>query len=570
MYKEAYERWLAFPLEDADLLPELENIRENDEEIRDRFAVNLEFGTAGLRGVIGAGTNRMNIYTVRQATQGLAAYLKEQKAEPSVAISYDSRNKNVAFAEAAAGVLAANGVKVHIYDTLMPTPALSFAVRALHCDAGIMVTASHNPAKYNGYKAYGPDGCQMTTESADAVYAKIQNSDIFDDVKHIPFAEGLAAGSISYMEPSVIADYYDNVKKQSVRPGVCEGAGLKLVYTPLNGTGNLPVRHILKEIGIDDITVVPEQEMPDGNFPTCPYPNPEIREALQLGLDLCKQTGADLLLATDPDADRVGIAVKDGDDYKLLTGNEVGVLLLDYICQARTEAGTMPKDPVYVRSIVTTSLADEVAKSYGVTPIKVLTGFKYIGETVLHLEQKGEEERFLFGFEESYGYLAGGYVRDKDAVVASMLICEMAAYYASIGSSIIEQLQRIYGTYGTYLHKVDSFEFEGLAGMELMKALMASLRREKIEEIGGCAVVMLEDYATQTTTDFTTGAQTAIDLPTANVLIYHLDCGASVIIRPSGTEPKIKVYYAAKADTLAAAETLQKKLAEGARDLLGL
>lgn len=570
MYKEAYERWLAFPLEDADLLPELENIRENDEEIRDRFAVNLEFGTAGLRGVIGAGTNRMNIYTVRQATQGLAAYLKEQKAEPSVAISYDSRNKNVAFAEAAAGVLAANGVKVYIYDTLMPTPALSFAVRALHCDAGIMVTASHNPAKYNGYKAYGPDGCQMTTESADAVYAKIQNSDIFDDVKHIPFAEGLAAGSISYIEPSVIADYYDNVKKQSVRPGVCEGAGLKLVYTPLNGTGNLPVRHILKEIGIDDLTVVPEQEMPDGNFPTCPYPNPEIREALQLGLDLCKQTGADLLLATDPDADRVGIAVKDGDDYKLLTGNEVGVLLLDYICQARTEAGTMPKDPVYVRSIVTTSLADEVAKSYGVTPIKVLTGFKYIGETVLHLEQKGEEERFLFGFEESYGYLAGGYVRDKDAVVASMLICEMAAYYTSIGSSIIEQLQRIYGTYGTYLHKVDSFEFEGLAGMELMKALMASLRREKIEEIGGCAVVMLEDYATQMTTDFTTGTQTAIDLPAANVLIYHLDCGASVIIRPSGTEPKIKVYYAAKADTLAAAETLQKKLAEGARDLLGL
>lgn len=570
MYKEAYERWLAYPLEDADLLPELESIREKEEEIRDRFAVSLEFGTAGLRGVIGAGTNRMNIYTVRQATQGLADYLKEQKADPSVAISYDSRNKNVPFAEAAAEVLAANGVKVHIYDTLMPTPALSFAVRALHCDAGIMVTASHNPAKYNGYKAYGPDGCQMTSESADAVYAKIQNSDIFDDVKHLPFAEGLAAGIISYIAPSVIDDFYENVKKQSVRPGVCEGAGLKLVYTPLNGTGNLPVRRVLKEIGIDDITVVPEQEMPDGNFPTCPYPNPEIREALQLGLDLCKKTGADLLLATDPDADRVGIAVKNGDDYKLLTGNEVGVLLLDYICKARTEAGTMPKDPIYVRSIVTTSLADEVAKSYGVTPVKVLTGFKYIGETILHLEQKNEEDRFLFGFEESYGYLAGGYVRDKDAVVASMLICEMAAYYASIGSSVIEQLQRIYNTYGTYLHKVDSFEFEGLAGMELMKALMASLRREKIEEIGGCAVAMLEDYDAQTATDFATGAVTAIDLPRANVLIYHLSCGASVIVRPSGTEPKIKVYYAAKAQTMEAAEALQKQLAEGARDLLGL
>ncbi len=569
MIMEEYSRWLDRATEDEDLIPELRSIEGNEEEIKDRFAVSLEFGTAGLRGVIGAGTNRMNIYTVRQATQGLANYLKQGTKHPKVAISYDSRIKSTLFAHAAAEVLAGNGVKAYLYRTLMPTPMLSYAVRKLKCDAGIMVTASHNPAKYNGYKAYGPDGCQMTSESADAVYAEIQKTDIFDDVKKMEFDRGQEQGIIEYISSEVVERYYTHVKECSVRPGVCAGSGLKLVYTPLNGTGNLPVRRILSDIGIEDITVVPEQELPDGNFTTCPYPNPEIRQALELGLALAKKTGADLLLATDPDADRVGIAVKDGEDYLLLTGNEVGVLLLDYICKGRTEAGTMPKDPVFVRSIVTTSLADEVAKTYGVTPIQVLTGFKYIGETILHLEQKGEQSRFIFGFEESYGYLAGSYVRDKDAVVASMLICEMAAYYTAQGSSLKAELDRIYKTYGTYLHKVDSFEFDGLAGMEKMKNLMASLRAEAPSEIAGYKVVRVEDYLASESTDTATGAKTAIDLPRSDVLTYHLDCGASVIVRPSGTEPKIKAYYSTKGDSREAAAALQQKLAASVNKLLG-
>ena len=569
MVMKEYDRWLKCATEDEDLIPELKAIEGKEEEIEDRFAVSLEFGTAGLRGVIGAGTNRMNIYTVRQATQGLANYLKKSNKHPKVAISYDSRIKSDLFAKAAAEVLAGNGVKAYLYKTLMPTPMLSYAVRKLKCDAGIMVTASHNPAKYNGYKAYGPDGCQMTSESADAVYAEIQKTDIFEGVHRLDFEQGMQTGSIEYISSEVIERYYEHVKNCSVRPDVCRGAGLKLVYTPLNGTGNLPVRRILSDIGIEDITVVPEQELPDGNFTTCPYPNPEIRQALELGLALAKKTGADLLLATDPDADRVGIAVKDKEDYLLLSGNEVGVLLLDYICKGRTEAGTMPERPVYVRSIVTTALADEVAKTYGVTPIQVLTGFKYIGETILHLEQKDEQNRFIFGFEESYGYLAGSYVRDKDAVVASMLICEMAAYYTAQGSSLKAELDRIYKTYGTYLHKVDSFEFDGLAGMDKMKQIMSDLRANAPTEIAGYKVVRIEDYATSLSKDLLTGEETAIDLPRSDVLTYHLDCGASVIVRPSGTEPKIKVYYSAKGESLAQAQQLQQQLAVAANAMLG-
>ncbi|MEG1275784.1 MAG: phospho-sugar mutase, partial [Ruthenibacterium sp.] len=459
MYQDKYERWLHAKLEDSDLLPELLSIQGMEEEIKDRFSVDLSFGTAGLRGVLGAGTNRMNIYMVRKATQGLANYLNGQPGgEKRVAISYDSRIKSDVFARQAACVLAANGVKAYIYETLMPVPALSFATRQLHCDAGIMVTASHNPAKYNGYKAYGPDGCQMTEEAADAVYAQMQKTDAFDDVKLVDFDAALADGKIESIGQDIIEALYDNIKAQSVRPGLCKTAGLKLVYSPLNGCGNIPVRRVLADIGITDITIVPEQELPDGHFPTCPYPNPESRETLSLGLALAEKTGADLMLATDPDADRVGIAVKASEhDYRLLTGNEVGVLLLDYLCAARAENGTMPKNPVMVKSIVSTNLADVVAESYGVTPINVLTGFKYIGEQILLLEKSGEESRFLFGFEESYGYLAGTYVRDKDAVVASMLICEMAAYYKSVGSSILQQLDAIYKKFGRYLHKVDSF-----------------------------------------------------------------------------------------------------------------
>ncbi|MDD3430096.1 MAG: phospho-sugar mutase [Oscillospiraceae bacterium] len=570
MYKKEYERWLSKQLEDKDLAPELLSIQGNEEEIKDRFAVELAFGTAGLRGVIGAGTNRMNIYVVRKATQGLANYLNKQKAKNSVAISFDSRIKSDVFSKTAAEVLAANGIAVHIYKELMPVPALSFATRYLHCDAGIMVTASHNPAKYNGYKAYGPDGCQMTTEAADAVYAEIQNTDIFDDVKTMPFDEAMEQGIIKYIGEGVTEALYDNIKAQSVRPNLCKSAGLKLVYTPLNGSGNVPVRRVLGDIGIDDITVVPEQEYPDGHFPTCPYPNPEIKEALAKGLALAEKTGADLLLATDPDADRVGIAVKDEDgSYKLLSGNEVGVLLLDYICAARIENKTMPKNPIMVKSIVTTNLADEVAKSYGVEPINVLTGFKFIGEQILLLEQKGEAERFVFGFEESYGYLSGTYVRDKDAIVASMLICEMAAYYKSVGSSVLKALEEIYTKFGRYLHKVDSFEFEGLAGMDKMKAIMADLRANAPKAIGGYSVVKIADYQTHEMTDVMAGQTQKIELPAANVLTYYLDNGANVIVRPSGTEPKIKVYYSTKGVNLAQADALRTELAQQMNKLLG-
>lgn len=571
MIQAEYERWLANATEDQDLITELKSVNGNKDEIEDRFAVSLEFGTAGLRGVLGAGTNRMNIYMVRKATQGLAQYLNDIKPteEKAVAISYDSRIKSDVFAREAACVLAANGITAHIYAQLMPVPALSFATRYLHCDAGIMVTASHNPSKYNGYKAYGPDGCQMTSEAADAVYAAMQKADVFTGVKTMPFEQALQAGKIRYIDESVARALYQNIEAQSVRPGICADAGLKLVYSPLNGSGNVPVRTVLADIGITDITVVPEQEKPDGNFPTCPYPNPEIRQALELGLRLAEQTGADLMLATDPDADRVGIAVKDSNGgYRLTTGNEVGVLLLDYLCKARMEKGTMPKDPIMVKSIVSTGLADEVAKSYGVQPVNVLTGFKYIGEQIHLLEEKNQAERFIFGFEESYGYLSGTYVRDKDAIVASMLICEMAAYYRSIGSSILQELERIYREYGYYLHKVDSFEFGGLSGMEHMREIMSSLRADAPAEFAGNKVTTVADYQTQKIVDTQTGAEETICLPKANVLVYELESGDKVIVRPSGTEPKIKVYYTTKGENEQQAQQKQQKLAEAVAPLL--
>lgn len=569
MYQNVYERWLAQALEDKDLKPELLSIQGIDDEIKDRFAVELAFGTAGLRGVLGAGTNRMNIYMVRKATQGLANYLTRQGGEKSVAISFDSRNKSDVFAREAARVLAANGVRVHLYKELMPVPALSFATRHLHCDAGIMVTASHNPAKYNGYKAYGPDGCQMTSEAADTVYAEMQRTDAFDDVKLVDFDAALADGKIVWIEQDTIEALYDNIKAQSVRPGLCKTAGLKLVYSPLNGSGNVPVRRVLADIGVTDITVVPEQEHPDGNFPTCPYPNPEMRETLDLSLRLAREIGADLVLATDPDADRVGIAVKDAQgSYALLTGNEVGVLLLDYLCAARTENGTMPENPIMVKSIVSTNLADVVAEHYGVKPVNVLTGFKYIGEQIHLLEERHAERSFVFGFEESYGYLSGTYVRDKDAVVASMLICEMAAYYKSVGSSILQQLEAIYTKFGRYLHKVDSFTFEGLSGMDTMAGIMARLRMEGLDSIAGWHITRAADYSSHEMKYLDAGETEQIDLPAADVLTYWLENGACVIVRPSGTEPKIKVYYSTKGATLAEAEAVQEKLAEAVTPLL--
>jgi len=559
MYKTEYERWMAYDLEDPDLFPELTKVKDNDEEIKDRFAVSLKFGTAGLRGTLGAGTNRMNIWVVRQATQGLANWVLTQGGTQTVAISYDSRLKSDIFAKEAAGVLAANGIKVRIYDAIMPVPALSYATRYYSCNAGIMVTASHNPSKYNGYKAYGPDGCQMTDDAAAIVYAEIQKTDVLTGAKTMSFAEGVEKGLIRFVGDDCKNDFYRAIEDRQVRPGLAKTAGLKLVYSPLNGTGLVPVTRVLHDIGITDVTIVPEQEYPSGYFTTCPYPNPEIFEALKYGLDLAKETGADLMLATDPDADRVGIAMKCPDgSYELVSGNEMGVLLLDYICAGRIEKGTMPKNPVAVMSLVSTPLADAVAEHYGVELRHVLTGFKWIGDQIARLEAAGEVERFIFGFEESYGYLAGPYVRDKDAVIASMLICEMAAYYRSIGSSIKQRLEEIYAQYGRYLNKIDSFEFPGLSGMDKMAGIMKKLREDIPKEFAGIAVTKVIDYNHPEETG----------LPKANVLIYGLADGSTVIVRPSGTEPKIKIYFTTKGKDLAEAQTKKDALSTAAKQLM--
>ena len=552
MYLDDYKRWMDTELEDPALTEELKGIEGKDDEIKDRFAVALKFGTAGLRGVLGAGSNRMNIYVVRQATQGLANWVKTQGGKQLVAISYDSRINSDVFAKTAASVLAANGIKVRIYDALMPVPALSFATRYYEANAGIMVTASHNPAKYNGYKAYGPDGCQMTDEAADIVYTEIQKTDILTGAKVMDFEEGIKAGLIEYVGDDCKEALYQAIEARSVRPGICAASGLKLVYSPLNGSGLVPVTRVLKDIGITDVTIVPEQQYPDGHFPTCPYPNPEIFEALRLGLELAKKTEADLMLATDPDADRVGIAMKCPDgSYELVSGNEMGVLLLDYICAGRIEKGTMPKNSVAVKSIVSTPLADAVAKNYGVELRSVLTGFKWIGDQIAQLEAAGEVDRFIFGFEESYGYLAGPYVRDKDAIIGSMLICEMAAYYRSIGSSIKQRLEEIYEKYGRYLNKVDSFEFPGLSGMDKMAGIMDGLRQNPPAKLGDYAVVKVTDYKKPEETG----------LPAANVLVYKLEGGAEVIVRPSGTEPKIKTYFTTLGKDLAEAQAQKDALA---------
>lgn len=552
MITEEYRRWLEADLVDFDLKRELREISGDEEAIRERFAKSLEFGTAGLRGTLGAGTNRMNIWVVRQATQGVADWVKTQGGSQTVAISYDSRLKGWSFARDAASVLAANGIKVWVYEELMPVPALSFATRYYHCNAGIMLTASHNPAQYNGYKAYGPDGCQMTDDAAAVVYASIQKTDVLNGAKYMSFSEGVEKGLIRFVSEDCKSAFYEAVESRQVRPGLCRTAGLKLVYSPLNGTGLVPVTRVLQDIGISDITIVPEQEYPNGYFTSCPYPNPEIYAALEKGLMLAREIGADLMLATDPDADRVGVAVRCPDgEYELVTGNEMGVLLLDYIASGRIEKGSMPKRPVAVKSIVSTPLADKVAEHYGVELRHTLTGFKWIGDQILQLEKAGEAERFIFGFEESYGYLAGDYVRDKDAVVASMLICEMAAYYRSVGSSLKERLEELYRDYGRYLNAVDSFEFPGLSGMDKMASIMEKLRTEPPKEFAGKAVVRVKDYEKTEETG----------LPRANVLIYELSDGATVIVRPSGTEPKIKAYYTTLGKDLEEAKKEREALA---------
>lgn len=571
MYQEEYKRWMTADLEDADLMPELAKIEGNDDEIKERFAVALKFGTAGLRGVLGAGTNRMNIYVVRQATQGLANYVLKKYGNGSVAISHDSRIKADLFMNEAARVLAANGIKVYITSELQPTPVLSYLVRYFKCQAGIMVTASHNPAAYNGYKAYGEDGCQMTDVAANTVYDEISKLDMFKDVKIADFDEAVKSGMIEYVDESVYDTYLEKVMEQQVNPGVCKGADLKVVYTPLNGTGNKLVRKVLGKIGVNDVVVVPEQELPDGNFTTCPYPNPEIKEALAKGLELCEKEQPDLLLATDPDADRVGIAVKDYDgSYRLISGNEDGVMLTNYILSCKKASGKLPEKPVVVKTIVTTKLINKLCEKYGCELKNVLTGFKYIGEVILNLEKKHEENRYLFGFEESYGYLSGTYVRDKDAVVASMLVCEMAAYYKKQGKSLAEVIDGLYEEFGYYLNQTYSFEFDGAAGMKKMSDIMTAVRDNTPKSIAGYDVVNVSDYFLRKETDVVTGSVTDIDLPKSNVIALHLADDNAVIIRPSGTEPKIKLYITSVGKDKDNAAEICEKLVVASKEILGV
>ena len=560
---ELYKLWCEKASDDPDLISELQEIKDEPEKIRDRFYRELEFGTGGLRGVIGAGTNRMNIYTVRRATQGFADYINEAFDDPHVAISFDSRIKSDTFSKAAAGVFAANGIHVHIYPELTPTPMLSYAVRELGCQAGVMVTASHNPSKYNGYKAYSADGCQLSVAESEKVIEKVNKLDIFSDVKCVDFDEAVKSGMIEYISKDINERFYKRVLEEGLNTDLVAGSGLKVVYTPLNGTGNKPVRHILDAIGVKDVTVVPEQENPDGNFTTCPYPNPEVREALEYGLRLCEKVHPDLLLATDPDCDRVGIAVPDENgEYVLITGNETGAMLLEYICSERTRQGKMPNAPITVKTIVTTDIIKKIAEEYGVELIEVLTGFKFIGEQIGILENKGEEDRYIFGYEESYGYLSGSYVRDKDAVDASMLICEMAAFYRTKGISLLQARDNMYKKYGHYYHTQQSFAFEGEAGMTKMNEIMNTLREDRLSEIAGYKVVEFSDYKKGITVDIASGNETAITLPKSNVLVFALEGGEKVIIRPSGTEPKIKAYYTSIADDMDKAKEICGKLIE--------
>ncbi len=566
-----YDLWLNNANDDKDIISELQDIKDNENEIYERFYRELEFGTAGLRGIIGAGTNRMNIYTVRRTTQGLANFLNKNYENPSVAIAYDSRIKADLFAKEAARVLASNGITAYISKELQPTPVLSFAVRELKCQAGIMVTASHNPAKYNGYKCYGSDGCQMTDVSAGIVFDEITRVDYFSDgIKLVPFEKGIENGSIKWIDDSLYETYLDNVQEQSVNPGICKNSGLKVVYTPLNGAGNKLVRKILSRTGVDNVVVVPEQENPDGNFTTCPYPNPEIKEALALGLELCKKEQPDLLLATDPDSDRVGIAVKVKDGYRLMSGNETGIMLIDYILSSRKANGTLPENPVAVKTIVTSNLVERICQKYGCELKNVLTGFKYIGEQILLLEQKHEENRYVFGFEESYGYLAGTYVRDKDAVVASMLICEMAAYYRQQGKSLDDVMTSIYEEYGYYLNRTDSFNFEGAVGMKMMADIMFSLRCQHPTEIAGYKVTRIADYLDSFSKDIESGKEETINLPKSNVLAYSLEGGGAVIVRPSGTEPKIKIYVTSVGKTDEEAKAIAEKMIHSMTQTMGI
>lgn len=568
MVKEQYELWCKKAVLDPDLILELEEIKDNEEAITEAFYQDLSFGTAGLRGIIGAGTNRMNIYTVGRASQGLAAYVNSVAQNGKIAIAYDSRIKSDLFAKTAASIFAANGIKVYLYKELMPVPMLSFAIRRLGCDAGVVVTASHNPAKYNGYKAYGPDGSQMGPDAADYVLSIMQKVDYFDGAKTMPFEEALASGKIEYISDEIISEYFDNVIAQRVEKNA-DLSKLKVIYSPLNGAGNKPVREILKRIGVTGVTVVPEQELPDGNFPTAPYPNPEIRETFNLSLELAKKVNPDILLATDPDCDRVGIAVNVDGEYKLFSGNDVGVLLLNYILERKTANKILPKNPVAVKTIVSSELCQKIADDYGCTLINVLTGFKFIGEQITLLAEKNEQDRYIFGFEESYGYLAGSYARDKDGVVASMLICEMAAFYKNEGKTLYDVLEEIYKKYGYCYSVQKSFTCEGRNGIERIKGIMEDLRSNPPKELDGSLITKINDYGRSVSYDMKSGEENVLTLPKSNVLSFFCEDGSTLIVRPSGTEPKIKIYVGAVGKSSQDGLNKKDNLLSAAQKLLG-
>lgn len=556
-----YNIWKSENLKDKELSEELKSISNDEEAINDRFYKELEFGTGGLRGVLGAGTNRINIYTIGKATQGYANYLLSKGSSPSIAIAYDSRINSEKFAHHVACVMAANGIKVYLWKELMPTPSLSFAVRYLGCDGGIVITASHNPSKYNGYKVYASDGCQITTKAADEILELINNVDTFKDVKMSDYNESIKNGDINIISDEVFDAFINEVSLQSLA-GKDINKDVKIVYTPLYGAGLKCVTTCLKNNGFNNIVIVKEQATPNGNFPTCPYPNPEIREALEVGLKVAKDEGADLLIATDPDCDRVGIAVKDNNEYILLSGNEVGILLLDYICKRRIELGKMPDKPVCIKTIVTTDMVSNVAKDYGVEIIDVLTGFKFIGEQIGLLEAKNETGRYIFGFEESYGYLTGSYVRDKDAVNGSFMIAEMFAYYMSRGKSLIEVLDSLYQKYGYCLNTLHSFEFEGESGMKKMQNIMKSLRENVPNEFTGKKIVEVQDYLLSEITDIVSNNKRGINLPKSNVIKYILEGNSSIVLRPSGTEPKLKLYISISAKSKDEAKILENIILE--------
>ncbi len=564
-----YLRWIDNVTEKG-LKEDLLSISDNENEIEDRFYQPLSFGTAGMRGVLAMGTNRMNRYTVGRATQGLANYLKQTADKPRVAIAYDSRHQSKEFAEETACILAKNGIKAFLYDRLMPVPMGSFAIRELKCDAGVVITASHNPSVYNGYKVYGSDGCQMTDDAANAVLKEIESLDYFSNIFSTTINEGLESGYIEYISQEIIEEYYNKVLEQRQSPEAPALAPIKIVYTPLNGAGNEPVREVLKRAGHNEVIVVKEQEYPDGDFPTCPYPNPEIPEAKALGLELCDKEKPDLFIATDPDSDRVGAAFpeKDG-SYRAITGNEAGILMLDYIIRSRKEHGTMPARPVAVRSIVSSALADHICADAGVEMRVVLTGFKYIGEQILRLEEKGEAERFIFGFEESCGYLSGTYARDKDGVFASMMLAELTSYYKAKGLLVTEVLDNLYRHYGFYKHQVVNIAFPGAEGSEKMKKVTANLRNNPPRSIAGFDVDIIEDIKTHKRFD-KEGNITPIDLPTSDVLAYTLTNGAKVIVRPSGTEPKMKLYITAKEPSEAKSVELCNRLEKDMMSIAGL